>query len=592
MSQDSICFKVSFPEAPTHYVEVEAVFPARGEDEIELLMAVWTPGSYLVREYSRHVEGLTAKSPGGTRLEAVKTSKNRWKVRTEGVSPVHLRYRVYCREMTVRTNWVGNDFAILNGAPTFISMAGGEALAHEVALDPPDRWKTSITGLPKSSDGSPHSYRAPDYDTLVDSPILIGNPALYEFEVGGKGHYLANLGEAPFWDGARAAEDVKRIVEQHFLFWGELPYDKYVFLNLIVEAGGGLEHKNSILMMTSRWSFRAPDRYKRWLGLVRHEFFHTWNVKRLRPVELGPFDYEAEVYTRSLWIAEGLTSYYDDLLLTRAGLYSQDEYLKALGRSIRSLQTTPGRKIRSLEETSFDAWIKHYRPDENSANSSASYYTKGAVVGFLLDAHVRRITEGRESLDEIMRLAYQRYSGDRGCTSEEFRITASEVAGSDLSDWFGRALESTDELEYQEALEFYGLSFKDPAGEPDRDEDDPGAVAWLGLEPEVGRNPLLVRQVQRGTPAFEAGLSVGDEVIALDGFRVDSTNWKSRLKQYEPNHRAEVVIARRQRLMTLPVRFGSRPRDRWQLEIDDQADSDRRRHLDCWLQVQPGDPLP
>ena len=588
MTEDSIRYQVSFPEARNHYVAVEAVYPTEGEVEIELLMAVWTPGSYLVREYSRHLEGLRARTAEGTWLEARKTSKNRWAVRTGGASKVHLAYRVYCREMTVRSNWVEDDFAVLNGAPTFISMVGGGAFPHQVELHLPKHWKTSITGLPEDADGVPHSYRARDYDTLVDSPILLGNPALYEFEVGGKRHYLANLGEASWWDGARSAEDVKRVVEQHFRFWGELPYDKYVFLNLLVEAEGGLEHKNSTLMMTSRWRFRVPSLYKRWLGLVSHEFFHTWNVKRLRPVELGPFEYEEEVYTASLWVAEGLTSYYDDLLLTRAGLYSQDDYLRALGRSIRALQTTPGREIRSLEETSFDAWIKHYRPDENSLNSSVSYYTKGAIVGFLLDAEVRRITDGRNSLDDVMRLAYQRYSGDRGYTPEEFKATASDVAGTDLSAWFRKALESTEELEYLEALEFYGLRFKDPSREPDQDEADREAIAWLGFESGSGKDQLLIERVKRATPAFEAGLDAGDEIIALDGFRVDSGSWKDRLKQYEPGDRAEILIARRQKLMTLPVHFATRPGNRWQLEVDDQASDVQRRRLARWLQVEPG----
>ena len=591
MTRDSIRYKVSFPDARNHYLEVDAVYPVDGEDEIELLMAVWTPGSYLVREYSRHVEGLTARTAEGRRLEAPKISKNRWKIRTDGVSEIHLAYRVYCREMTVRSNWVEDDFAVLNGAPTFISMAGGEAFPHQVELNPPAHWKSSITGLAEDPEGIPHSYRAPDYDTLVDSLILVGNPALYEFEVDGKPHHLANLGEVSVWDGARCAEDVKRIVEQHFLFWGELPYDKYVFLNLLTEAEGGLEHKNSTLMMTSRWRFRVPSQYKRWLGLVSHEFFHTWNVKRLRPVELGPFEYGEEVYTASLWVAEGLTSYYDDLLLTRVGLYSQDDYLRALGRSIRALQTTPGRKVRSLEEVSLDAWIKHYRPDENSPNSSVSYYTKGAVVGFLLDARVRRITDGGKSLDDVMRLAYQRYSGDRGYFPEEFRATVSEVAGADLSAWFRKALESTDELEYQEALEFYGLRFKDPAREPDRDQADLEAIGWLGLESMSGNDQLLVRRVKRATPAFEAGLGAGDEIVALDGFRVDSGSWKDRLKQYSPGDRAEMLIARRQKLMTLPVRFGTRPADRWQLEVDDQAGDVQKRRLADWLQAEPSEKI-
>ena len=271
----------------------------------------------------------------------------------------------------------------------------------------PPGWKTSVTGLPAAADQKPHHYVAADFDTLVDSPLYAGSPAIYEFQVDGVAHYLVNEGEGGLWDGPRSARDVEAIVRAQKAFWGSLPYEKYVFFNLLTESGGGLEHKNSTVLMASRWATRTRSSYLSWLNLVSHEFFHTWNVKRMRPVELGPFDYESEVYTPSLWVAEGITSYYDRLLVRRAGLCSVEEYLAGdppapssdsdkPTNDIERLQTTPGRLVQPLEASSFDAWIKFYRRDENTPNTGTSYYVKGAVVGFLLDAKIRRATDGKE----------------------------------------------------------------------------------------------------------------------------------------------------------------------------------------------------
>jgi predicted metalloprotease with PDZ domain len=525
------------------------------------MMAVWTPGSYLVREYARHVEDVAARTPEGRILDVDKSRKNRWRISTGGAPQIAFSYRVYSREMSVRTNWVEAAFALLNGAPTFVTLVEPGPRPHDVRLILPPDWRVTVTGLPEIA-GEPHGYRAPDFDTLVDSPIVAGNPALYEFTVGGKRHVLANVGEAGVWDGPRSAKDVEAIVRENLRFWGELPYDKYVFLNLITEAGGGLEHKNSTVLMTSRWRTRTRRAYLGWLALVSHEFFHVWNVKRLRPVELGPFDYENEVYTRSLWVSEGLTDYYAKLTLARAGLTTPEEFLAEVSNNIESLQTTPGRLAQPLEDASFDAWIKEYRPNENTPNTTISYYTKGDVVSFLLDARIRAATRGARGLDEVMRLAYQRYAGQRGFTPEQFRQTAREVAATDLSEWFRKALNTTEELEYAEALGWYGLRFRK---EPERNR------AWLGVSTRLDGGRLLVSQIRRGTPAYEAGLNVDDEILAIDEFRVRPDQLSARLEQYQPGQRVRLVIARRELLMELPVTLGREPAPLWRLEVDPAA---------------------
>lgn len=590
---EPISYTLRFPAPQTHYVEVEALVPTDGRPEVELLMAVWTPGSYMVREFARNLESVTAWSDAGEPLPIAKTSKNRWRVKAEG-SRVTLRYRVYSREMSVRTNFVDEGFAILNGAPTFLTLAGGGKRPHDVRLVLPPQWRTAVSPLPLAPGEDVHAWRAADFDTLVDSPIYAGNAPVYRFEVKGKPHLLVNEGEGNVWDGPRSAADVERITRELAAFWGVVPYERYVFFNLITESGGGLEHRDSCVLMTSRWKSRTREGYNDWLALVSHELFHAWNVKRLRPVELGPFDYEGEVYTRSLWFAEGVTSYYDELLVHRAGLTRRDDFLKKLSKQIEALQTTPGRLVQPLEESSFDAWIKYYRRDENSINTGISYYTKGSVVAFLLDARIRSATGGKRSLDDVLRLAWQRFSGERGFQPGELRAVVKEVAGTDLDPWMAHALESAEELDYSEALAWYGLRFVESEEEngngngggskeatsEKKDEEPPG---WLGIESEVQAGRVIVTQVKRGTPAYEAGLNVGDELIAIGDYRVPPEGWKDRLKAYRPGQKDTLLVARRDRLMRLPIVFGEKPRLVWKLEPAPDATVEQRARLEDWL---------
>ncbi|WP_291981358.1 M61 family metallopeptidase [Luteitalea sp.] len=552
---DPIRYTLRFPDAARHYVDVEASYPATGQTRLELMMAVWTPGSYLVREYARHVEGVEVVQPAGG-AAPVKTRKNRWAIDTGGAPRVTVRYRVYSREMSVRTNWVEARFALVQGAATFLTLVDGLQRPHHVSLELPQGWARAMSGLPEGS-GTPSTFVAADFDTLVDSPIVAGDLKVYEFTRSGKPHYLVNVNEGGTWDGARAIGDVERIVAEHERMWGSLPYDKYVFINMITEAGGGLEHKNSTVLMTSRWAMGTRPSYLAWLNLVSHEFFHVWNVKRLRPVALGPFDYENETYSPSLWMSEGFTSYYGDLLARRAGLASDAEYFGNLSGDIRALETTPGRLVQPVTQSSYDAWIKQYRPDENSPNTTISYYTKGLVIAVLLDARIRLATGNQKSLDDVMRLAYQRYSGARGFTEAQFRAVVTEVGGAELTDVLARALDTTQPLEYQPLLDAYGLQFA-PA-------DSLATRGWLGITTRVDAGRLLVNQVRRDTPAAAAGLNVDDEIIAIGDYRVRADQWERRLEQYPPTTAATLLVARRDQLMKIEVTFGQEPGNAWRL---------------------------
>lgn len=569
-----IAYTVRFPEPATHYADIELVAPTGGQREIELMMAVWTPGSYLVREFARNVEAVTAATLEGAPLAIEKTRKNRWRVATTGVPSVRVRYRLYAREMTVRTNFVEADFALLNGAATFMTLADGVARPHDVRLELPPVWDRSVTALDPAPDGGPNHYRAPTFDALVDSPIVSGSPDVYEFTVDGVPHALVNVGDGGIWDGPRSSRDVEAIVRTQARFWGGLPYKRYVFINLLTEARGGLEHASSAVLMSSRWASRTRRGYIDWLSLVSHEFFHAWNVKRLRPIELGPFDYEREVYTRSLWMVEGVTTYYGDLFVRRAGLISDDEYFGQLSGDIENLQTSTGRLVQPLSLASFDAWIKYYRPDENSPNVAASYYIKGGIVAFLLDMEIRRASGGTRSLDDLMHRAYERFSGARGFTSDDIRALAAEVAGKDLSDWLQRAIDTTGELEYGPALDWLGLRFRT---------EDPRQKAWLGAVTRTENGRLLVSQVRRGTPAEAAGVNVDDEILGIDEYRVRPDQWDARMDAYRPGDRVSLLVARRERLVRLDATLGSEPARAWRLEVDPSATPAARERLHAWL---------
>ncbi|MBI3046800.1 MAG: M61 family metallopeptidase [Acidobacteria bacterium] len=583
---EPIRYTLRFPEPHTHYIDVTGVYPTERQPAVELMMAVWTPGSYMVREYSRHVEALAATGPDGRPLAVEKTDKNRWRVSTGGASTVTVRYRVYAREMSVRTNWVEADFAMLNGAPTFITLGDGRPRPHEVVIEPAPGWRMSMTGLQEMA-GGPHRYRAADYDTLVDSPILVGNPAVHEFTVDDTRHYLVNIGEAGVFDGARAAKDLETLVREHRRMWGWLPYDRYLFLNVLASVpgqipGGGLEHRNSMLLIAGRWTTRTRQSYLAWLEVASHELFHAWNIKRLRPVELGPFNYDDEVFTRSLWIAEGVTDYYAELLVHRAGLSSQTEYLDALANKIEELQTTPGRLVQPVDLASFDAWIKYYRPDENTPNASISYYTKGSVIAFLLDARIRKASGGKKSLDDVMRAAYEQFLRGRGYTPDEFRAVTEQVSGLSLRTFWGEAVEGTAEVDYTEALDTLGLRFRAPAAASS----DRPARAWLGMSTRNDAGRLVVTEVRRGTPAYAAGLNVDDEIIAVGDFRVRADQLAQRLDQYKPGDRVTLLVARRDELLRLPVEFGEEPPRRWRLEVNPSATDAPPQQRARWL--QPG----
>ncbi|HYV35205.1 MAG TPA: hypothetical protein VE988_05845 [Gemmataceae bacterium] len=458
-ANEPIVYTVKFPEPAKQYALVEAVVPTGKQAAVEMMMPIWTPGYYKVENYAANIQELKARTPDGKALKVDQPKKNRWTIQTDGGKAVVLTYKVSAKRSFVTSNYVGDDMAVLNGGPSFITLVEKAKRPHDIHLELSPKWKESMTGLDPAPDGKPHHYRASDFDTLVDSPIMAGNLAITDFTVEGSKHYVVAGGNTAQWDGKRAAADFEKLVKENHRMWGGLPFKRYVYLFSLKGGGGGLEHSNSALMMSDAASTRGPGPNLRFLRFVSHEYFHAFNVKRLRPVELGPFDYEKEPRTTGLWVSEGLTNYYGDLVVSRAGFGTFADCLSAMSGHINSLQNSPGRLVQTLDKSSYDVW-QGGGSGVGKSDKTISYYTKGPVVGWLLDAKIQKATNGKKSLDDVMKIAMQRYGGEKGFTADQFRETAEEVAGGmDMKASFKKWLATTDELDYTEPLDWFGLRF-------------------------------------------------------------------------------------------------------------------------------------
>lgn len=582
----TIQYRLSFRQADTHRVDIELSVPSNGKAEIELMMPVWTPGSYLVREYARQVEQVSAVNGATNKvLEINKKDKNHWLVVCDGANEVLVRYTLYCREMSVRTNWVERDFAFLTGAATFLTRSDMLDHPHIVRIDALPNWPNIATSLQATNPRDPWTRTAKNFDQLVDSPILLGTINIQTFDVGGAKHHLATLGGESFWDTVAAAKDVAKIVEVEQAFWKEIPYQEYWFLNLATESGGGLEHDDSCVLMTGRWTQRQKSKYTDWLSLVSHEFFHTWNVRRLRPKVLKQYDYNNEQYFQELWVAEGVTSYYDDLFVARTGLCKPKDYLERISKNIATVQNAPGRLAQSLIDSSFDSWIKYYRPDENANNSRVSYYLKGALVGMLLDVEIRSRTDDANSLDDVMRSLWQTHR-ETGYTNEDVRNAVLSVSGHSHEEWLNRLLQSTEELNYAPLLEWYGLEWKKRDSDKDASSEKSifgNVYVGLDLKPELGK--AMVDKVTRDSPASHAGFNAGDELISLDGFRVSAENWSERLNLYRPNDVCKCLIARRGKIVELSLKLAMQHENSWTLVRVAKPTDEQEKHWRNWLAI-------
>ena len=576
-ARPDISYTVSMPRPYTHMLEVEMRVQRAGSGSVDLLMPVWTPGSYLVREFARHVQDFAAKDASGRELAWNKVNKNTWRIQTGGARDFKVSYSVYANELSVRTNELNDQHAFWNNAALLMYPNGQLGAPSTLRVVPPNGWKIA-TGLPEVPNQK-NTFSAENFDILYDSPFEVSNFKVLSFEVKGVPHRIVIDGEGNY-EPERVRRDVQKIVETEAALMGEIPYKDYTFiLHLRSTGGGGLEHLNSTALGFPRFAFRPDQGHKGFLGLVAHEFFHLWDVKRIRPDALGPFDYTGENYTKLLWVAEGGTDYYANLVLRRAGLVTDKEYLAQLARSFQGLQNTPGRLEMSAEDASFDAWIKYYRTDENSINSQISYYDKGAILFSLLDLEIRKRSRGTKSMDDVMRYLYTDfYKKGRNYTPEDFQRVAEQMAGGSLEQFFSRYVRGREELDYNASLEAVGLRL-----DTGRNTDAAARKAYLGADLGQDGERLMVRRVYAGGPAYDQGLNANDQVIALDNMRVNNEGFNARLAEKRPGDILHLTLFRSDDLRTLDIKLGERADGDYRIVPVAQATPDQMRLYQDWL---------
>ncbi len=568
-----IAYAVSMPKPWTHLIEVEMRLKWTAMPEkAELKMPVWTPGSYLVREYARHVQDFVAKDVAGSDLTWRKTNKNTWSIDTKGGNEIVATYRVYANELTVRTNELNDEHAFWNNAATLMFVKGQLKTPSTVSVKPFGDWKIA-TGLLRV-DGQANTFRAENFDILYDSPFEISNFREVPFVVEGKPHRLIFSGDGNY-DEKQTASDVAKIVEEAYKMFGELPYNDYTFI-VNLRGGGGLEHLNSTALQVNRFGFKPKLRYQSFLGLVAHEYFHAFNVKRIRPDTLGPFDYENENYTRLLWVAEGGTEYYSNLLLRRAGLISDKEFLTGKAATIQQLQDRPGRFETSLEEASFDAWIKGYRPDENAVNNQISYYDKGEIVNMMLDITIRTDSGGMKSLDDVLRYLYtEYYKKGKNYTPEDFQKIAELMAGKGLDDFFSKYVRGTTDIDYDEIVKAIGLNLN--ATEPN------AGKAYIGADLVEDGGKLTVRSIPSTTPAYEQGLNTGDQIVAVDGNRASQAFLQSYIAEKKPQDSIRLTVFRFDRLRDITFTLGTNGRKDYQFSRLAEPTDEQKKLYNAYL---------
>jgi len=562
-----ISYTVSMQKPWTHLLEIQMnVKWQRMPDKLELKMPVWTPGSYLVREFARHVQDVEVQDLAGAKVAWQKINKNTWQVETAGRKELVVKYRVYSNELTVRTNELNDEHGFWNNAAALFFIKGQLSAPSTVTVVPYGGWKVA-TGLPPV-DGHANTFRAENYDVLYDSPFEVSDFNEISFNVEGKRHRIVISGEGNY-DLPKLAHDLAKMVDEAYKIFGEFGYNDYTFI-VNLRGGGGLEHLNSTALQFNRFGFKPESRYKDFLRLAAHEYFHNYNVKRIRPDALGPFDYESENYTKLLWVAEGGTEYYSGLLLVRAGLLTAKEFLDGKIETIKDVQLRPGRFETSLEDAGFDAWIKYYRQDENSVNNQISYYDKGDIVSMLLDVTIRTASNGNKSLDDVMRYLYnEHFKKGRNYTPADFQRISEMMAGRSLDDFFTKYVRGTAEIDYNAVLNSVGLRVN---------ETEPASgKAYIGASLAEDGGRLLIRSVAAGTPAFEQGLNAGDQIVAIDGYRASQSFLQNYLNDQKPGGQIKLTLFRFDKLRDITFTLGSDTRKDYDFSSVDQPTEDQKR---------------
>lgn len=590
-----IRYSITSHDCAAHVFDVSVTVDAPAADGQIFLLPAWIPGSYMIREFARNIIQLRGES-AGKKVALRKLDKHTWQA-APCAGALTLHYQVYAWDLSVRTAHLDQTHGFFNGTSVFLRVEGQEQSPHVVDIRRPAdercrRWQvaTAMRELKAKRYGF-GTYVADDYDELVDHPVEIGNFALETFTAHGVSHDIVIAGQVPNLDLPRLSTDLKKICEAQIAFFEprskRAPMSRYVFMTMAVGDGyGGLEHRASTALICARADLpvkgksELSDGYRTYLGLCSHEYFHTWNVKRIKPAAFAPYDLRQEGYTSLLWLFEGFTSYYDDLFLIRTGVISQTAYLSMLSKTINGVLKGSGRRKQSIAESSFDAWIKYYRQDENAPNAIVSYYTKGSLVALALDLTIRSGTNGRKSLDDVMRALWQQYGrrfysrqGGKGIADDEAQTLIETVSGIKLKQFFERYVRGTEDFPFADMLPAFAIRMKD-AGT--------GGGPGMGVRVVRDGGDAKLANVYEGGPGHRAGLSAGDRLVALDGLRVPPTGTDGLLGRYREGDVVTVHVFRRDELMHLSVRLKKDTAPQVALEAENKpANAVRKRK--SWL---------
>lgn len=582
-----VVYTVKLDQPQTQMVDMSMLVRDWEGGPLEFHLPVWRPGRYAVLDLAGGVRDVRATGPSGGELEVEKIQKSSWRIEQPGRGDISIHYRVYANSLAERTRHVDSTHAFLSGSAVFMYIHERRDAAAEVRVEAPDDWKTA-TGLPRVGPGR---FRAADYDVLVDSPLEIGLHDLIEFDVDGVPHEIVVWGHGDY-KREKLKDDFAKIVRETARMFGDVPYERYVFmLHLSSRASGGTEHLNSTIMQASPTVFDAPGTYRNFLALVSHEFYHTWNVKQLRPAGIKPYDYQRENYTDLLWIAEGTTSYYEHVILARAGLMTPKAYFEATASTIRDERQRPGATVQSVADSSFDAWVKFSRPTPDAANSTVSFYSKGELVNLVLDMEIRRITDNRVSLDSVMLELYRRFPlAGPGFTRNDVLAALKDLTGGDFTEFFQKYISGTDPLPLEDALRTAGLNLdreekKKPEGadEPERD------PAYTGLKLKDADGFAVVTGVLSDGPAYAAGMNADDQIVALNGRRLRAADLDARLKKIAPGEPVRLTFLRADELREIEFKAIEKSNAGWTIKHVKEPTPAQLAVYESWLgQPWPG----
>jgi predicted metalloprotease with PDZ domain len=560
LSAQTIAYQLRMPKPQNHYFEVEMTLSDFKEKELNLKLPVWAPGSYLVREFSKNLNLVKAYDENGKEIQVVKKTKNTWTVKSNGEKKIKVKYEVYSFELSVRTSFLDLTHGFVSGSGVFMYVDGYKDKSGSLEIVKHPTFSTITTALPKAKmsiakDGS-ETFEFSNYDQLVDCPIEIGNQVVFDFTAAGVKHTVAMYGEGNY-DIATLKKDMAKVVQAATDVFGVNPNKEYVFIiHNVVDGQGGLEHTNSTTLSVNRWTYQGGE-YTGFLSLVAHEYFHLWNVKRVRPIELGPFDYDQENYTSLLWVMEGFTSYYEKLILVRAGFMGKEDFLNKLQGSINYVEGSVGTRVQPVAHASFDAWIKAYRPTENSANTSMTYYSRGSVIASIIDILIIDNSKGKQCLDHFFQHLYKKYfiEMNRGFSETEFKAELEKFVGKNLDEFYKKYIDGIEILPYAEVFDKVGISIID----------NTSFKPSFGATVREEGGKVMVKNVRAGSSAEEAGISVGDEIVGCNSYRVDQAMLEAMMSGLGTAETADLLIAREEKLFSVKVRMTNFRKPNFQL---------------------------